>query len=455
MCTGNIQRGESRAGVERTGVSDFSRRDFGKLAAAGAMTWPWAPFAIAQRAPKVVIVGGGAGGATAAHFVKREAPNIDVILIEANPIYSSSFFSNLYLGGLRTLESLNHSYTGLRRLGIKVVHDFATDVDTRKKTVKTRGGRTYSYDRLVLSPGIDIKYDSIKGYSRDAARVLPHAYTTDAAQKRTLKRQLRAIRDGATVVMVMPNNPFRCPPGPYERACMIAHFLKTRKPKSKLVIFDPKRSFSKQALFTEAFDKYYKGIIDLHLSNEIDDFSIVSVDAKTRQVVTKAGNIMRADVANIIPQQRAGEIAQKAGATEGDWCPIDPVNFSSKKVPDTYVLGDACVAAEMPKSAYSANSQAKVVAADIVAVLAEKEKFEPRFRNTCWSLLAPDDSVKIGANYMPKGGKLDPSGGFVSESGEPADVRKQNVQESVAWYDNITSEMFAKGDTAPAPTKSG
>jgi NADPH-dependent 2,4-dienoyl-CoA reductase/sulfur reductase-like enzyme len=436
-------------------MSDFSRRDFGKLAGAGMLTSAWAPFALAQgaSAAKVVIVGGGAGGATVAHFVKKEAPNLDVTLIEVNPIYSSSFFSNLYIGGFRTLESLSHSYTGLRRLGVKVVHDFATDVDTRKKTVRTRGGRTYPYDRLVLSPGIDIKYDSIKGYSREAARVMPHAYNTDAAQKRILKRQLQTVRDGGTVVMVMPNNPFRCPPGPYERACMIAHFLKTRKPKSKLVIFDPKRAFSKQPVFTDAFNKYYKGTIELHLSTEIDDFSVVSVDAKTRQVVTKAGNIVRADVANIIPQQRAGGIAAKAGTTEGDWCPINPENFASKKVPDIYVLGDASIAAEMPKSAFSANSQAKVVAADILAALANKEKFEPRFRNTCWSLLAPDDNVKIGANYTPKGDKLDPSGGFVSQRNEAPEVRKQNYQESIAWYANITSEMFAKGEAAPVPAK--
>jgi sulfide dehydrogenase [flavocytochrome c] flavoprotein subunit len=435
-------------------MSNVSRRDFGKLVGTGALAASWAPFAIAQGAPKVVIVGGGAGGATAAHFVKKEAPNVDVTLIEANPIYNSSFFSNLYIGGFRNLESLNHSYSGLTRLGIKVVHDFATDVDTSKKTVRTRGNRTYGYDRLVLSPGIDIKYDSIMGYSREVARAMPHAYTTDAAQKRLLKRQLQSLRDGGVVVMVMPNNPFRCPPGPYERACMIAHYIKTRKHKSKLIILDPKRAFSKQPVFTEAFDKYYKGIIELNLSTEIDDYSVVRIDPKTKQITTKAGKNVRADVANIIPQQRAGEIAVKAGATEGDWCPINPENFSSKKVPDVYVLGDASIAAEMPKSAFSANSQAKVVAADIVAALAKKDKFEPRYRNTCWSMLAPDDNVKIGANYTPKEGKLDPSGSFVSQRGEAADVRKQNYQESIAWYANITAEMFAKGDPS-ASTKAG
>jgi sulfide dehydrogenase [flavocytochrome c] flavoprotein subunit len=437
-------------------MSKLTRRSFGKLAAgtgAGVVAGSvLAPFAIAQGAAKVVIVGGGAGGATVAHFVKTAAPNLDVTLIEANSIYSSSFFSNLYLGGFRTLESLNNGYAGLRRLGIKVVHDYANAVDPKRKTVRTRGGRTYSYDRLVLSPGIDIKYESIQGYSRDAARVMPHAYNTDATQKRLLKQQLQAMRDGGTVAMVMPNNPFRCPPGPYERACMIAHYLKTRKPKSKLVILDPKRAFSKQPVFTEAFDRHYKNIIELNLSTELDDFSVVSVNAKTKEIVTKAGKRVRADVANIIPQQRAGEIASKAGINEGDWCPVNAENFSSSKVADIYVLGDASIAAEMPKSAFSANSQAKVVAADIAAVLAKKEKFEPRYRNTCWSLLAPDDNVKIGANYTPKGGKLDPSGSFVSQRGEAADVRKQNYQESIAWY-NITDEMFAKTPPAAAGKK--
>src|SRR5262245_37960711 len=261
---------------------DISRREFAKLAglgSAGALaSQTWAPFAIAQGAGKVVIVGGGAGGATVAHYVKKDAPELDVTLIETNPIYSSSFFSNLYIGGLRTLESLNHTYGGLQRLGVKVVHDTATDVDTAKKTVKTRGGRSYPYDRLVLSPGIDIKYDSVPGYSREASRIMPHAYTTAALGKRQLKQQLVAMRDGGTVVIVTPNNPYRCPPGPYERACMIAHYLKTKKPKSKLVILDPKKAFSKQPVFTEAFDKYYKGIIELNLTTEIDDYAVTGID---------------------------------------------------------------------------------------------------------------------------------------------------------------------------------
>jgi sulfide dehydrogenase [flavocytochrome c] flavoprotein chain len=439
-------------------MSNLSRRDLARLvgiASASALaTSVRPPFAIAQRPARVVIVGGGAGGATVAHYLKKESNNLDVTLIETNPIYSSSFFSNLYLGGFRTLESLNHTYGGLQRLGIKVVPDLATDVHVTQRVVKTKGGRSYRYDRLVLSPGIDIKYDSIKGYSREVARTMPHAYTTSAHGKRLLKRQLQAMKEGGVVVLAPPHDPFRCPPGPYERACMIAHFLKTRKPRSKLVILDPKKGFSKQPVIAEAFDKYYKGIVELHLSTDIDDFTVASVSPASLEITTRAGKRVKADVANIIPQQRAGEIAIKAGCADGDWCPVNPETFASRRVKDVYVLGDAAIAAEMPKSAFSANSQAKVVAADILADLTGKERSPARFRNTCWSLLAPEDCVKIGADYVPRDGRLDPSEPFVSQPGEAADVRKQNVQDGLSWYAAITTDMFASTHTS-GPKKSG
>ena len=435
-------------------MPDFSRRDFARLAGvcgAGALAAAARPrFALAQASAKVVIVGGGAGGATAAHYLKKGAPELDVTLIETNPIYSSSFFSNLYLGGLRSLESLNHTYGGLGRVGIKVVPDTASDVDTAKKVVKTRGGRSYHYDRLVLSPGIAMKYDSVRGYSPEVARVMPHAYTTSAAGERQLKRQLRAMRDGGVVVLVPPNNPYRCPPGPYERACMIAHYLKTKKPKSKLLILDPKKSFSTQSVITEAFETHYPDIIELNLSNEIDDFSVAGIDPKTGEITTNAGSRVRADVANIIPQQRAGDIAVKAGCADGDWCPINPENFASRTAKHVYVLGDAAMSADMPKSAFSANSQAKVAAADILAELAKNARLPARYRNTCWSLLAPDDSVKIDASFAPNNGRLELVEGSVSQPGEAAYVRQQNYQESLAWYQSIISDMFARPGAVPA-----
>jgi NADPH-dependent 2,4-dienoyl-CoA reductase/sulfur reductase-like enzyme len=408
--------------------------------------------AMAKGGGKVVIVGGGAGGATVARVLKSEAPQLDVTLVEAHPIYTSCFNSNHYLGGFRTIASLQHSYEGLRRLGVEVVIDSASGIDPAKKAVTLAGGTTLSYDRLVLSPGIDFRYDAIEGYSPDAAEVMPHAWKA-GPQTLLLMRQLEAMEDGGVVVMAVPANPYRCPPGPYERACMIAHFLKTKKPKSKLVVFDAKTMFSKQPAFEEAFAKYYEDIIDLHLTDEIDDFRVTRVDTKTMEVFAKSGARLKAAVANIIPPQTAGVIALKTGCAEGDWCPILPENFASAKVKDVYVLGDSAIAADMPKSAFSANSQGKAAAADILAELAGKERFPPRYRNTCWSLIAEGDSIKIGASYKPaeKDGKafLEPGGGFVSQPGEDARVRKQNYDESRAWYQAISADTF--NETAAPP----
>jgi sulfide dehydrogenase [flavocytochrome c] flavoprotein chain len=432
----------------------INRREFtlalGGAALAAASPALFRGAAIAKGNAKVVVIGGGAGGATVARILKTQAPQLDVTIVETQPIYTTCFNSNHYFGGFRTFDSLQHSYDGLRRLGITVAIDTAFAVDTAKKTVALAGGTTLPYDRLVLSPGIAFQWEAIEGYSAQAAEIMPHAWKA-GEQTLLLMRQLEAMDDGGVVVMAVPDNPYRCPPGPYERACMIAHFLKTKKPKSKLVIFDAKRTFSKQPAFEEAFAKYYSGIIDLNLTNEIDDFKVVKVDPTTKEVVTASGTRMKAAVANIIPPQKAGDIAHLAGCTEGNWCPIKPENFASGKVKDVYVLGDSAIAVEMPKSAFSANSQGKAVAADILADLVGAERFPARYRNTCWSLLAADDSIKIGASYQPgdKDGKaiLQASGGFVSQRGETAEVRKQNYLESVAWYHAIIADAF-DDDTA-------
>ncbi len=347
--------------------------------------------ALAQGAAKVVIIGGGPGGATVANRIKSADPAIDITLIEPKEAFTTCFYSNLFIGGFRSFASITHTYDGLKKRGIKVVSDAATGVDTAAKTVTLSKGQTVPYDRLVIAPGIDIKYGAIEGYSQEAAEIMPHAWQA-GPQTVLLKEKLLAMSDGGTVVMSVPGNPYRCPPGPYERACMIAHFLKTRKPKSKLIIFDAKKTFSKQGVFEEAFAEYYKGIVELNLTNEIDDYSVVKVDAGTGEVTTKSGRKERAAVANIIPAQKAGSIAEKAGCTEGDWCPVNPENFTSAKVKDVYVVGDAAIAAEMPKSAFAASSHGNFVAADIVADLNQKPREGGKYRNTCWSMLAPDNS---------------------------------------------------------------
>ena len=433
----------------------LSRRTFGKAALSASLsgvgTLAMPAIASAEPGARIVIIGGGPGGATVAVQLKQAAPGLQITLIEARPVHPTCFYSNLYLGGFRSFASLVQTYDGLRALGIRVINETATEIDTTAKLVKFGRGRPQAYDRLVLSPGISLKYDRIEGYSKAAAEIMPHAWQA-GPQTQLLKRQLATMPNGGTVVISAPALPYRCPPAPYERACMIAHYLKTKKPKSKIILLDAKRSFIKQALFEDAFATLYKGQIELALSNEIDDNTVVRVDSDTREVITKSGRKIIADVANIIPPQRAGDIAMAAGCTEGDWCPVALDSFKSSKVADVYVLGDSAIANDMPKSAFSANSQGKVVAADILADVGGKERFPARYRNTCWSMLGPDNSVKVGANYAPgaKEGKpaLIASGPFVSQTGETALVRRDTFLESAAWYDSITKEAFPH---APAP----
>ncbi len=426
-------------------MKDLNRRQFSKLVgAAGAVaaSASFGSFAFAQGKGKVVIIGGGAGGATVAHHVKKAAPGLDVTLVEVQPRYTTCFFSNLYIGGFRSFASITHSYDGLAKLGIKVVHDWATDVDTAKKTVKLKGGSTLSYDKLVLSPGIDLKYATIEGYSPEAAEVMPHAWKA-GVQTRILKRQLLDMEDGGVVVMSPPTNPFRCPPGPYERASMIAHYLKYHKPKSKLIIFDPKKKFSKMALFQEGWNQHYSDIVEW-VPPDMSGGGVKKVDPKTMTVWTGDGEKITAAVANIIPAQRAGMIVHKAGVAKGDWCPIRPEDFSSTIAKDVHVLGDASIAKKMPKSGFSANSQAKVVANAIVAALAGKKKFPARFRNTCWSLISTNNGVKVGASYKAGKEMVEITSKFISKTGEDAALRAQTYKESVGWYAGITADMFAK-----------
>ncbi|MEQ1671290.1 MAG: FAD/NAD(P)-binding oxidoreductase, partial [Hyphomicrobium sp.] len=325
----------------------FTRRQFAR-SAAGAGLLVAAPqlarVSLAEGPAKIVIIGGGPGGTTVANRLKAANPALYVTLVEPKQKYTTCFYSNLYLGGFRSFQSITHDYEGVKKRGITIINDVATGVDTTAKTVTlAKGGTPLSYDRLVVAPGIDIKFDSIEGYSADAAEIMPHAWQ-GGAQTWLLKQKLLSLGAGGLVVMTVPPNPYRCPPGPYERACMIAHFLKTRKPRSKLIILDAKKTISKQPVFEEAFKEFYKDIIELNLTNEIDDFAVQRVDAKTGEIVTKAGRKETAELANIIAPQKAGAIAFAAGLTDGDWCPVNPENFTSTKTKDVYVLGDAAIA---------------------------------------------------------------------------------------------------------------
>lgn len=425
-------------------MRDVSRRDV-SLGLAALTVLATGRRAHAARHARVVVVGGGAGGASAAVTLKRAVPDLDVTLVEPNASYTSCFHSNHYIGGFVGFGRISHSYDGLAALGITIVHDRAAVLEFGKRRVTTEGGTKLRYDRLVVAPGIGFKFDEIEGYDPEA---MPHAWS-GGAQAKLLRAKIEAMEDGGLVVIAPPRNPYRCPPGPYERACLIAHDLKLKKPKSKVIVVDPKMAYSKQAVFTEAFAKYYKGIVEIRLTDDFDDMSIARVDGATGEVVTTSGEIFKASVANVIPDQVAGQIAQEAGLTDASgWCPVDLTTFRSTLAEHVYVVGDATTAAEMPKSAYSANDQARAVAGHILADLTDAPRPPAAYRNTCWSMLAPNDSVRVGADYSPghfhDRPVLVPRDSFISLPGESAELRKATYEDGIAWYQTLTDDIFAK-----------
>ena len=422
-------------------MTQMTRRKFGTLlATTAAASTLAAPAVLSAAKMRLVVIGGGPGGATAARYVAKGSKDVAVTLIEPKHHFTTCFFSNLYLGGFRTLESITHSYGTLAaQYGVNMVHDVAVNVDRAAKTVKLGRGGDIGYDRLVVSPGIEMRYDTIEGYSAAASTIMPHAWQA-GTQTATLKKQLEAMDDGGTVVVCPPPNPFRCPPGPYERICMIAHYLKANKPKSKIIVLDAKNKFSKQALFQEAWTAHYDGMIEW-LPEEVTG-GVKAVKPDSMEIVMDDETV-KAAVANVIPAQAAGIIAQRAGLTnDGGWCPIDPHSMRSKVDENVFVIGDASVASAMPKSGFSANSQAKVAANALLADLTGSKKFPAKFRNTCWSLVATNDGVKVGADYKGGEAKIEVTSKFISKTGEAADLRAQTAEEANGWYAGITKDMF-------------
>lgn len=397
--------------------------------------------AATKAAPRVVVIGGGFGGASCARLIKSEDRDIAVTLIEANSTYVACPFSNAVIAGLRPLEQQKFGYDRVRAAGIDVVHRKVTAVDTKQRTVRLDDGKQLAYDRLVVAPGVELRFDAIAGYDEAAAEALPHAWKA-GEQTLLLRRQLEAMKDGGVVVMSAPANPFRCPPGPYERASLIAHYLKTRKPRSKLILLDAKDAFSKQKLFEAAWRELYPGMIEwVSLSS---GGNVTRIETDTRTFVTEFGS-HRADVGNVIPPQRAAAVAALAGvADQTGWCPVDPVSFESTLQPRVHVIGDAIIAGGMPKSAFSANSQARVCATAVVDLLRERTPASPKLINTCYSLVAPDYGISIAGVYQPANGLLTdvPNSGGVSPLQAPKSVRAQEATYAEAWFKTITHGVF-------------
>jgi len=417
----------------------LNRRSFVGAVAASTLAAPMVR-AAGHGKPRVVVVGGGAGGATAARYIAKDSEGaIDVTLIEPTRTYYTCFFSNLYIGGFKTIDDIGHSYGTLAsEYGVNVVHDWAIGVDRDAKTVTLAGGATIGYDKLILSPGIDFVDGAVAGWDINAQNAMPHAYKA-GSQSELLKAQLMAMPEGGTYAMVAPPNPYRCPPGPYERVSMVAHYLKNNNPTAKIIIADPKGKFSKQSLFEEGWNNHYAGMIDW-IGEEFGGGN-VEVDPGA-MTVSIDGEVTSVDVCNVIPAMKAGRIAEIAGVTDGNWAPVNAADMSTKADPDVYVLGDASAQGDMPKSGFSANSQAKVCANAVRGALTGSRVFPAKFSNTCWSLIETNDGVKVGATYEATDEKIAKVDGFISETGETADVRKATYEESEGWYSGITADMF-------------
>jgi sulfide dehydrogenase [flavocytochrome c] flavoprotein subunit len=426
-------------------MSNITRRAFIRLAggsaALGALGLPLRPAGAAQAKARVLVVGGGYGGAIAAKYVKLADPSIRVTLIERNPRYVSCPLSNEVLGGERELGSLTFDYRGLSRRGINISQAEAVDLDAEKRFVRTADGQRYYYDKLIVSPGIAFRWDAIEGYSEAAAERVPHAWKA-GRQTLLLRDQIRAMPDGGVVCIAAPPNPFRCPPGPYERAAQIAHYLKRHKPRSKVVILDAKDAFSKQALFQKGWKQHYGDMIEW--VGAAGGGAVEAVRPESRTLVG-AVEEFKGDVVNLIPPQKAGTLAQATGlADESGWCPVDQRTFESRAHRDVHVIGDASIAGRMPKSGYAANSQGKVCAAAVVAAVNGLTPPEPSYVNTCYSIIAPEHGISVAAVYRLDGGTITPveGAGGLSPADAPERVRRREAAFARDWLRNITSDMF-------------
>ncbi|MES9857320.1 MAG: NAD(P)/FAD-dependent oxidoreductase [Sedimenticola sp.] len=430
-------------------MSKINRRSFIRMAtgatlAGGALSFPGLLLAAS---PKVVVVGGGVGGCTTAKYLRKLDPRIEVTLIEPKMAYTSCFLSNEVLSGDRTLASITFDYEGLKRHGVKMVADRVSAIDPAQKQVVTEGGDKFGYDACVVSPGVDFKWEVIEGYDAAVAEEVPHAWFA-GPQTSLLRRQIESMPEGGTVAIVAPPNPFKCPPGPYERAAQIAMYCKHYKPKAKILILDPKDRFSKQGLFKQGWSQLYGYGTDNSMIEWVGAAGggrIESFDPASR---TLAGEVedFQADVINIIPAQKAGKVAFASDLVEGDWCPVNKMTFESTRHPHIYVLGDASSAAKMPKSAYAANSQAKVAAAAIAARFNGEDPGDPTFVNTCYSILGEEHGISVAAVYSldKESNTIVPikgSGGLSPMNASP-EQRKREVSYAHSWFRNVIYDMM-------------
>ena len=417
----------------------LTRRDVARSMAASAASLTFPSPSLAQSAAGVVVIGGGFGGASCARALRRIDPKLGITLVEPNRSFSACPFSNEVIAGLRSQDRQQFTYDRIAAEGVAVVAQAAIGIDPQSRTVGLADGGTLAYDRLVLAPGIDFRFDALPGYDEAASTRMPHAWKA-GAQTMLLRRQLEAMDDGGVVVLAVPAAPLRCPPAPYERASLIAHYLKARKPRSKIIILDAKDGFSQQRLFESAWKELYPGMIERIALSQ--GGRVTSVDPSTNTIVTDFGDYV-AGVANVIPPQKAGRIAEIAGAADHTgWCPIDPVSFASKLVPNIHVIGDACIAGQIPKSASAAHAQASACAAAVANLIAGKSPEMPRLNGACYNTVAPGYAFSLSGIYQPRDGQFIEVESTTSPVDAPRDVREREARDAENWFRTITVDAF-------------
>jgi sulfide dehydrogenase [flavocytochrome c] flavoprotein subunit len=421
-------------------LRQMTRRNVVRGVTAAAASFAFPCPSRAQSAARVVVIGGGFGGASCARALRRIDAKLQVTLVEPNRTFTACPFSNEVIAGLREIEAQQFTYDRIIAEGVTVIAEAAAKVDAQTRVVGLADGTSISYDRLVLAPGIDINFDALPGYDEAAAVKMPHAWKA-GEQTALLRKQLEAMDDGGLVALAVPAGPSRCPPAPYERASLIAHYLKTRKPRSKVLILDAKDTFPQQRLFENAWKELYPGMIErVSLSQ---GGRVTSVDPATNTIVTDFGNYT-AQVANIIPPQKAGRIAGIAGAVDNTgWCPIDPVTFSSKLVPGIHVIGDACFGGTIPKSASAANAQGKACAEAVANLIAGKQPEMPRLVGACYTTVAPGYAFSLTGIYQPRDGLFaEIEGVTTSPIDAPRELRAREADDAQSWYKTITVDAF-------------
>ncbi len=432
-------------------MSKQNRRSFLKtvgLGTAAATAATYAPFAIGGSGKRVVVVGGGMGGAVAAKYIRMMDKSIDVTLIEANKDYFTGFTSNLVISGQRSLDSIKFGYDGLRGHGVNVVIDKVTDIDANAKSVKTASGQSFAYDRCIVAPGIDFRYDKIDGFNEGVANSkITHAWKA-GSQTTMLRDQVHSMKKGGTVVISAPPNPFRCPPGPYERTSQISSYLKQHNPTAKNLVRDDKEKFSKFGLFTGGWKKHYGYGTDNSMIEWVKGSAGGKIESLDVGGMTVSGDVddYKGDVINIIPAQKAGHIAHVAGLTNASgWCPIEGKTFESTIHKNIHVVGDAAIQSPLPKSGYAANSEGKVCAAAVVALLNGQSAPDPSYVNTCYSVIAPGDGISVAMVYAYKDGKIvkiKGSGGLTPSKTFNVKLREREEHYGYSWFDNITNDTF-------------